>query len=303
MATLTILGYNSAIPTANGIPTAQFLEIGNQNFLIDCSEGTQVQLRRGKIKFGKINHIFISHLHGDHFFGLPGLVSSFRLLGRQVPLNIYGPKGIADAMEMMFRVSDTRQDFAVHYHELSSTESELIYEDEKLTVRTVPLNHRIYANGYLFQEKEGLRHLKMEEISKYPEISRCDYFRLKKGEDYVLSDGFVLRNEVLTEAATFPKSYAFVSDTRYKPDIVPIIHGADVLYHEATFLSNLQGMAEFTGHSTAREAATIARDAEVKSLILGHFSNRYGDLQVFLDEAQPIFPNTHLPKSLEPVIF
>lgn len=300
-AKITILGYNSAIPTVSGIPTSQYLEMNERHFLIDCGEGTQVQLRRARVKFSKINHIFISHLHGDHCFGLPGLISSFRLLGREAPLHIYGPKGIAEMLETIFRITDSHREFNVIYHELSSKQSELIYEDHKLTVHTIPLNHRIYANGYLFREKQGLRHLNMEEIKKYPEIEVCDYHKLKKGEDFLLSDGYLLKNEVLTTPAEKGKSYAFCSDTRFKPDIVPIIKGVDVLYHEATFLHDLKEMADYTGHTTAMEAALIAKEAEAGKLILGHFSNRYSDLSVFLDEARPIFPNTFLPEALKEV--
>ena len=300
-AKIIILGYNSAIPTVTGIPTAQYLEMNDRHFLIDCGEGTQVQLRRAKVKFSKIHHIFISHLHGDHCFGLPGLISSFRLLGREAPLHIYGPKGIAQMLETIFKITDAHRDFNVLYHELSSTKSELIYEDHKLTVHTIPLNHRIYANGYLFREKEGPRHLNMDEIRKYPQIEICDYHLLKKGKDLTLPDGYTLKNQSLTTPPEKPKSYAFCSDTRYKPDIVPIIQGVDLLYHEATFLHNLKEMADYTGHTTALEAALIAKEAQVGKLILGHFSNRYSDLSVFLEEARPIFPNTFLPTALEEV--
>ncbi|WP_213195985.1 ribonuclease Z [Cloacibacterium caeni] len=298
---LTILGYNSAIPTVKSAPTAQFLEMEERCFLIDCGEGTQVQLRKAKAKFSKINHIFISHLHGDHVFGLPGLISSFRLLGRETPLHVYGPKGIKEMMETIFRITETHQGFEVVFHELSSKKSEKVFEDNRVEVFTIPLDHRIYCNGYLFKEKPKERHLNMQEISKYPEIEICDYHNLKRGKDIQLSDGYILKNENLTKHAEPSVSYAFCSDTRYLESIIPIIKNVDVLYHESTFLHDLKKMADYTGHTTALEAAKIARKANVKKLILGHFSNRYHDLSVFLNEACEIFPETYLPEQLEAV--
>ena len=298
---LTILGYNSAIPTVKSAPTAQFLEMEERCFLIDCGEGTQVQLRKAKAKFSKINHIFISHLHGDHVFGLPGLISSFRLLGRETPLHVYGPKGIKEMMETIFRITETHQGFEVVFHELSSKKSEKVFEDNRVEVFTIPLDHRIYCNGYLFKEKPKERHLNMQEISKYPEIEICDYHNLKRGKNIQLSDGYILKNENLTKPAEPSVSYAFCSDTRYFESIIPIIKNVDVLYHEATFLHDLKKMADYTGHTTALEAAKIARKANVKKLILGHFSNRYNDLSVFLNEACEIFPETYLPEQLEAV--
>ncbi len=302
MATyLTILGFNSAIPTVNSSPTAQFLEMEERSFLIDCGEGTQVQLRKAKARFSRINHIFISHLHGDHCFGLPGLIASFRLLGRETPLHIFGPKGIKEMLETIFRITETHRGFELIYHELEGRQSEKIFEDKRVEVYTIPLNHRIYCNGYLFKEKPKDRHLNMKEISKYPEIETCDYHNIKSGKDYVLKDGYVLKNEVITTDPSKSVSYAFCSDTRYRESIIPIVEGVDVLYHESTFLHDLKEMADYTGHSTALEAARIARKANVGKLILGHFSNRYHDLHVFTDEAREIFPNTFLPKALEPV--
>ena len=270
-------------------------------FLIDCGEGTQVQLRKAKARFSKINHIFISHLHGDHCFGLPGLIASFRLLGRETPLHIYAPKGIKEMLETIFRITETHKGFELIYHELESKKSVKIFEDNRLEVFTIPLNHRIYCNGYLFREKPKERHLNMQEISKYPEIETCDYHNLKLGKDFVLSDGYLLKNEVLTTEPTKSVSYAFCSDTRYLESILPIIENVDVLYHEATFLHELKEMADYTGHTTALEAARIARKANVGKLILGHFSNRYHDLNVFTDEAREVFANTFLPKALEAV--
>ena len=298
---LTILGYNSAIPTVKSAPTAQFLEMSERNFLIDCGEGTQVQLRRAKAKFSKINHIFISHLHGDHCFGLPGLVSSFQLLGREIPLHIYGPKGIKELMEVILKLTETNKGFDLIFHELESKKSELIFEDNRVEVHTIPLKHRVYCNGYLFKEKLKSRHLNMQKIKKYPEIEICDYQNIKNGKDFILKDGYILKNEILTLPPEASVSYAFCSDTQYSESIVPIIKGVDLLYHETTFLDEMKDLAKYTGHSTALEAAKIAQKAKVKKLILGHFSNRYSDYTEFEREARTIFENTFVPEILKPI--
>ncbi len=298
---LTILGFNSAIPTINSATTAQFLQMEECHFLIDCGEGTQVQLRKAKVKFSKIDHIFISHLHGDHCFGLPGLIASYRLLGREKPLHVFGPKGIKKMLETIFELSEVHRGFEVIYHELENENSELVFENKRVEVYSIPLDHRVYCNGYLFKEKRRDRHLNMDEISKYPEIEICDYQNLKNGKDFVLKDGYILKNERLTKDPDESITYAFCSDTRYKEEIIPIIKNVDLLYHEATFLHDLKEMADYTGHTTAKEAAEIAKKAEVGKLILGHFSNRYDDLTVFTDEAREIFPETYLPIALETI--
>lgn len=295
------MGFNSAIPKKKSAPTAQLLEIANRYFLIDCGEGTQVQLRRAKAKFSKINHIFISHLHGDHVFGLIGLISTLQLLGKETPLKIFGPKGIQDFIMNQLRHTQSNCSFDIDFIELEGKSSVKIFEDEKVEVYTIPLNHRIYTNGYLFKEKPKKRKLNIEAVQQYPEILTCDYDNLKNGRDFVLESGEIILNEKLTLDPDPSRSYAFCSDTRYKPDIVPIIQGVDLLYHESTFLSDLQDMADYTGHSTAKEAATIAKDANVGKLVLGHFSNRYHDLNVMLDEAKPVFENTHLPVLFETI--
>jgi len=293
------LGFNSAIPKKKSAPTAQLLEISNRHFLIDCGEGTQVQLRKAKAKFSKINHIFISHLHGDHVFGLIGLISTLQLLGKETPLWIFGPKGIQDFIMNQLRHTQSNCSFKLNFKELSSNESELIFEDDKVEVYTIPLNHRIYTNGYLFKEKKKPRKLNIDAVKKYPEIETCDYQNLKNGRDFELSNGAIIPNESLTFPPEKSLSYAFCSDTRYKPDIVPIIENVDLLYHEATFLEDLKEMADYTGHSTAKEAATIAREAKVGKLILGHFSNRYKNPVVLLEEAQKVFENTSIPHRLQ----
>jgi ribonuclease Z len=291
---LTILGCHSATPRVNAFPTSQYLEINNSHFLIDCGEGTQRQMRKYKVGFSKINHIFISHLHGDHFYGLIGLLSTFGILNREKELHIYGPKGIKQVTLLQLKISQSHAKYTIIFHELTSDKSELIFEDSKVSVRTIPLNHRVYTNGYLFLEKEKPRKLNMLNISGYPEIERCDYNNLKAGKDYILSNGVIISNAELTLAPKKPLSFAFCSDTCYKPDIVPIIENVDVLYHEATFLEDREDLAKKTKHSTTKQAASIAKSANAKQLIIGHYSGRYKDIGLFKKEAQEIFKNTEL---------
>jgi ribonuclease Z len=293
---LTILGCHSATPRVNSHTTSQFLEINNHHFLIDCGEGTQVQMRKFKVKFSKIEHIFISHLHGDHFFGLIGFIATLGLLNRKKPLHIYGPKGVKEIIVLQLKLSSSWTDFPLYFHELSKKESYVIFEDDKILVKTIPLKHRIYTNGFLFAEKEGERKLDMFQISKYPEIEICDYQNLKNGKDYICENGKIISNSSLTTGPNKPLSYAFCSDTAYNPSIVPLIKDVDLLYHESTFLKDREYLCETTMHSTAEQAAKIALQAKAKQLILGHYSSRYDDLNLFLDEAKPIFSNVYLAK-------
>lgn len=293
---LTILGFNSAVPTAYTHPTAQLLNIAERYFLIDCGEGTQVQLRKAKAKFNRINHIFISHLHGDHVFGLVGLISTLQLLGRDTPLYIHGPKGIQEFIMTQLRLTESNCSFEIIFNELTGKKSVLVFEDDKVEVYSIPLNHRIYTNGYLFREKPKQRKLNMDAIQQYPEIEICDYHNLKNGRNYVSEDGTIIENEDLTFDGPRALSYAYCSDTRYKPDIIPLIKGVDLLYHESTFLHEVKDLATYTGHTTAKEAGMIAKEAEVGKLVIGHFSNRYHDYSVLLEEAKQEFENTVLPK-------
>ncbi len=294
---LTILGCHSATPRANAHPTAQYLKINERHILIDCGEGTQVLLRQNKVPFAKIKHIFISHLHGDHFFGLVGLIATFGLLDRRTELHIYGPKGIKEIITLQLKLSKSWTSFPLLFHELEGKESELIFEDKKIKVSTIPLDHRIYTNGYLFEEKEGQRKLNMENIALEPEIEICDYHNLKNGKDFTKLDGTLLPNSDLTLPPRKALSYAFCSDTAYKPDIVPLIKNVNLLYHEATFLEDKKNLTERTKHSTAKEAASIAQQANAKQLIIGHYSGRYKDIDAFKKEAQTIFENVELAKS------
>ena len=290
---LTILGCYAATPRTLTNPTAQVLEIKNHMFLIDCGEGTQVQLRKHKIKFSRINHVFISHLHGDHFFGLPGLISTFRLLGRDKEMHVYGPKGIKEAITLLLKLGDSWTNYPLYFHELSSKDSELIYEDDKVSVETIPLDHRIYTNGYLFKEKLGERKLDIAAVEKYG-IDKAYYRNIKLGKDAVSKSGELIPNKNLSKDPDKPKSYAFCSDTMYKPTIVPQIEHVDVLYHEATFLDSEAKLAVKTKHSTAKEAATIAKLASVKTLVLGHYSTRYKSIVLFKEEAKSVFPVVEL---------
>ncbi|MDN3618886.1 ribonuclease Z [Polaribacter undariae] len=291
---LTILGCHSATPRKNAFPTSQYLEINNSHFLIDCGEGTQRQMRKYKVGFSKINHIFITHLHGDHFYGLVGLLATFGILNREKELHIYGPKGIKEVTLLQLRVSQSHAKYKMIFHELTSKESELIFEDDKVSVTTIPLNHRVYTNGYLFTEKQKPRKLNMLNISGYPDIDKADYLNIKAGKDVVLPSGEVVSNLELTIPADKPLSFAFCSDTCYKPDIVPIIKDVDLLYHEATFLADREDLAKKTKHATTKQAAEIAKQANAKQLIIGHYSGRYKDINVFRAEAQEIFKHTHL---------
>ncbi|NDI99251.1 ribonuclease Z [Flavobacterium sp. LaA7.5] len=290
---LTILGCYAATPRSLTNPTAQVLEMKNRMFLIDCGEGTQVQLRKNKLRFSKINHIFISHLHGDHFYGLIGLVSTFALLNRQNDLHVHGPKGIKEVTLLQLKLSNSYTGYNLYFHELESKESQVVFEDDKVVVTTIPLIHRVYTNGYLFTEKPDDRKLNIEAVQKY-KIETCYYQKIKSGSDIKLDDGRTIPNKELTFDPPAPKSYAFCSDTVYSETIVPIINNVDVLYHESTFLESEAHLCERTMHATAKQAAAIAKQANAGKLILGHFSTRYGNIELFKEEAVTVFENTEL---------
>lgn len=290
---LNILGCYSATPRTFTNPTAQVLEIKNHQFLIDCGEGTQVQLRRHKIKFNRIKHIFISHLHGDHCFGLVGLISTMRLLTREADLHIYAPKGLKEVITLQMKLANSWTDYQLIFHELTNTGSELIFEDNKVEVYTIPLDHRVYTNGFLFKEKEGERKLDMNAVLN-ADIDVAYYRKIKQGFDVLNNKDELIKNETITSPPEKPKSYAFCSDTAYKEDIIPLITGVDALYHESTFLEQHARLAPKTKHSTAKEAAKIASKANVGKLILGHYSTRYDDLNLFKIEANEYFENVEL---------
>ena len=300
---VTILGCHSATPRSNARPSAQLLEMRGHLFLIDCGEATQVALRNANAKFARIKHIFISHLHGDHFYGLFGLISTFQLLGREAEMHIYGSKGIKEAVLLILKLGGAYTPFPLYFHELSGKEPELLYEDDKVLVRTIPLQHRVYTNGFFFQEKEGERRLNMDAIQQYPEIEVCDYQNIKNGKDVVLNSGEVIANEVLTFAPQRPQSYAYCSDTLYFEGLAADIQGARVVYHESTFLKNNEELATKTMHATAYQAGLTAKNAGAEALILGHYSSRYADVNLFKAEAQEVFPNVYLAEDGKKFVF
>lgn len=293
---LTVLGCHSASPKANAHPTSQVLELRGHLFLIDCGEGTQVRLRKSKVKFSRIKHIFISHLHGDHLFGLIGLISTFGMMNRTESLTVYGPKGIKELILLQLKLSQSFTTYPVHFVELDSKQPTRVFEDEKVSVETIPLRHRIYTNGFLFKEKNPPRKLnipKLEELN----VDKVFYSKLQQGQHIEHKGNLLTSNEV--SFVEPPKSYAFCSDTAYFPEIIPQIKDVFLLYHEATFLETEKELCEKTKHSTALQAASIAKEANVKHLLLGHFSARYKDLDAFVEEAKQVFENVEAAESLK----
>ncbi|MFJ1350422.1 ribonuclease Z [Capnocytophaga canimorsus] len=299
---ITILGCHSATPRANARPSSQVLEMRGHLFLIDCGEGSQMALRNANVKFSRIKHIFISHLHGDHFFGLPGLISTFQLLGRETELHIYGPKGIKEAILLLLKLGGAWSSFYIHFHELESEVSEILLDDEKVQVRTIPLKHRVYTNGFLFQEKQTERRLNIDAIQNYG-IQICDYQNIKNGKDIESENGEVIPNELLSFDPILPQSYVYCSDTLYFEALADAIQGVRVVYHESTFLKQHNDLATKTMHSTAFQAGLTAKKANAETLILGHYSSRYSDKKLFLNEAQEIFPNVHLSEDGKKFVF
>jgi ribonuclease Z len=289
---LKILGSNSAAPAFNRHPTSQLLHIGQEYYLIDCGEATQMQLNRYKIRFTRINHIFISHLHGDHYLGLVGLLSTMHLNKRSDDLFLYGPAGLVEIISLQFKYSDTRLNYKIHFKELSQ-QREVIYENGNLTVETISLSHRIQCTGFLFREKPKKRRINKEVLPD--NLSLQQIIRLKNGQDVYNQQGVLLyKNQDLTLNPKRSRSYAYCSDTKYQECIVPQIQGVDLLYHESTFLDREADRARETFHSTAAQAASIALQAGVHTLILGHFSSRYKDLTPFLEEARQVFAQSYL---------
>lgn len=290
---LTILGSSSATPTLNRHPTAQVLNIRERFFLIDCGEGTQTQMARYRVRHGRIGHIFISHLHGDHYLGLMGLISTMNLQGRTTELHVYGQPELMDIIELQLRLSHTVLRFHLIFHPVKNYAGAVILEDEDVVVRTIALKHRIPCTGFHFREKPKPRKLLINKMHQYKIPFR--YFAgIKNGKDYIDDFGNVIPNHELTVSPGLPRSYAFCSDTIFDEQLVDEVRGVDLLYHEATFLDELADRAKATYHSTAREAATIAKNAGVGKLVIGHFSSRYKDLTPILTEACSVFPNSEL---------
>ena len=280
---LIILGCSSATPTSSRNPSAQLLNIAERFFLIDCGEATQIQLRRYKLKFQRINHIFISHLHGDHYLGLPGLLSSMHLLGRTNDLHLYCPPELEEIIQMQFKHSQTFLKFKIIYHAHNYINNDLIFEDTKVEVRTILLNHRIPTCGFIFREKPLLANISKDILQKY-QIPVEQILAIKKGADYMSPQGSLIANDLLVTRRYKPRSYAFCSDTCYDESIIEYIKGVNLLYHEATFMNDMIARAKETYHTTALQAGTIAQKAEVFQLMIGHYSARYKDLQPLLTE-------------------
>jgi ribonuclease Z len=292
---LHILGCGSALPTTRHFATSQVLNVRDKLFMIDCGEGCQMQFRRSRLKFSRLNHIFISHLHGDHCFGLLGLISSFGLLGRTADLHIYSPAGLEELLQPMLKFFCDNLPYKVFFHAFETKRLTLIYEDRSLTVTTIPLKHRIACCGFLFAEQPTLNHIIRDMVDFY-EIPLYELNRIKSGEDYVTADGTVVPNARLTIPADPPRKYAYCSDTIYRESVIEQIKEVNLLFHEATFAQKEQARARETFHTTAAQAATIAKKANVKQLVIGHFSARYEDESVLLEEAQMVFPETILAR-------
>ena len=292
---VNILGCGSALPTTRHFSSSQVINIREKLFMVDCGEGAQLQLRRSKLKFTRLNHIFISHLHGDHCFGLMGLISTFGLLGRTAALHIYAHEELQKLLAPHLEFFCKGMTYDVVFHAIDPTKAAIIYDDRSVSVSTIPLKHRIPTCGFLFQEKKTPNHIIRDMVDFY-QIPVFELNRIKSGEDYVTPDGVVVPNSRLTTPSAPARSYAYCSDTICLRNILPQIKGVDLLFHEGTFAQCDAARAKETFHTTAQQAAEIARDAEAKQLVIGHFSARYEDESVLLKEAQAVFPNTLLAK-------
>lgn len=288
---VTILGSSSALPTSQRFPTSQVVKLNEQLFLVDCGEGTQIQLRKFGFKMGRINHIFISHLHGDHIYGLPGLISSLALFGKKGEIHIYAHSDLPLMMEGMLKFMNELTDLKVTYHPLNFRRPSVLYEDKRIRITSFPLKHRISCCGFLFQELPGSLHLDKWALEKY-DIPVSQRLNIKEGADLVLPDGTIVANSQLTAPSAPSRSYAFCTDTIFLKKILPIIEGVDLLYHEATFAGDLEELARKTFHSTSLQAAELAILAKAKKLLIGHFSSRYKSATPLVEEARTIFPDT-----------
>ena len=298
---VNILGCGSALPTTRHFASSQVINIREKLFMVDCGEGAQLQLRRSKLKFTRLNHIFISHLHGDHCFGLMGLISTFGLLGRTAALHIYAHEELQKLLAPHLEFFCKGMTYDVVFHAIDPTKAAIIYDDRSVSISTIPLKHRIPTCGFLFQEKKTPNHIIRDMVDFY-QIPVFELNRIKNGEDYITPEGVVVPNNRLTTPSAPARSYAYCSDTAYQRSIIPQIKGVDLLFHESTFAQSDAARAKETFHTTASQAAEIARDAEAKQLVIGHFSARYEDESILLKEAQAIYPNTLLAKENQRII-
>ncbi len=288
-----ILGCGSALPTLQHNASSQVVELREKLFMIDCGEGTQIQLRRSRIHFSKIIAVFISHLHGDHCFGLPGMISTFGMTGRTAPLHIYAPAAFEPILEQTLNFFCQGLEFEVVFHAVDTKQNKVVYEDRSLTVETIPLQHRIECCGYLFREKPTLPHIRRDMIDFY-HIPISQINNIKAGADWVTPEGDVIPNSRLTMPAAPARSYAYCSDTRYIKTLHKLVKDVTTLYHESTYAAQDADRAHLYWHSTSKQAAQVARDASVGKLLLGHYSARYSNEQQLLEEAKEIFPNSFL---------
>lgn len=288
---LTTLGTGAALPARGRFPTAQLLNVHDGLYLIDCGEGTQERLRVAGVNFMRIGHVFISHMHGDHYLGLMGLISSMHLMGRTTELHVHGPAVLHEVIQVQLRASETWLRYPLHFHPLVPRSGEVAWTDGRVEVSTLALRHRVPCTGFVFRERPGRRTLRPDMLPLIPPHQRN---AVKDGADVVLPDGRRIANAGLTLPPPVPRRYAYCSDTAFEPALIPYLEGVDLLYHEATFTQALLARARETMHSTAAQAATMAREAGVGELLLGHFSSRYKDAQVLLNEARAIFPRTAL---------
>jgi len=293
-----ILGCGSALPTLRHHASSQVVEVRDKVLMLDCAEGTQMQLRRSRVRFTKLSHVFITHLHGDHCFGLIGMISTFGLLGRTARLHVHAPEALGSELERQIRFFTRDLDFEVVFHPIDTTVHKVVYEDRSIEVLSVPLEHRVPCCGYLIREKTTLPHIRPDVMAAY-EIPRSQLMNIKNGADWTMPDGEVIPNARLVRPADPPRSYAYISDTRYLPGLKDLIRGVNTLYHESTYGDDRLLQSEKYCHSTARQAAMIARDAEVGRLLLGHYSSRYDDEQVLLSQAKEEFDNVFLTNEMD----
>lgn len=293
-----ILGCGSALPTLQHYPSCQIVEIRGKAFMVDCGEGAQIQLRRSRVAFSKIQAVLITHLHGDHCFGLIGMLSTFGLLGRTAPLHIYAPVELDDMLSRQLKLFCHDFDYSIVFHAVDTTTQSVIYEDKSLTIESIPLHHRMPCAGFLFREKKGLPHIRRDMIDFY-QIPISQINNIKAGADWTTTDGEYIENSRLVTPAEEPRSYAYCSDTSYLPSLATQLQGVTLLYHEATYADDMLQNAEKYCHTTARQAGMLAKASEVGTLLLGHYSSRYVNERVLLREAKEEFQNTILSRELQ----